>query len=587
MLSDIDIVKNSKITPINEIAKKLNVDEKYLIPHGRDKAKIDLKILNDIKENKLGKYILVTAVNPTPLGEGKTTTLLGLTQGIGSLGYSKVSACIRQPSLGPTFNVKGGAAGGGYSQAIPMEDMNLHFTGDMHSISVAHNLIAATLDTRIFHESRQNDEALKKRGIKNRLNIDIDNIYWNRVMDLTDRSLRSINVGYGDEYNKDGIANNIFPRKTSFEITPASEIMAVLAMSMNLKDLKTRLAKMIVALDVDGNPITVNDLGVTGSVTVLLKDTLKPNLIQTLEGQPVFVHCGPFANIAHGNSSIVADQIALRLSDYVITEAGFGADIGAEKFFDIKCRYSGLKPDAVVLVATIRALKLNGGGSTISPGIKLPEEYTSENLEMLEAGLSNLGRHIENLKKFGVNVVVAINKFKDDTPDEIQLLKNYSIEMGALDACETDHFSNGGEGAQELAKAVIDACEKPSNFKKLYDSDISISEKIELVAKSIYRASKVSFSDKAISSIEKFTKLGFSDLPICIAKTPASFSHDPKLLGVPEGFDFPITDIRLSAGAGFIYALAGNINTMPGMITFPNAMKIDIDTETEEIFGLS
>jgi methylenetetrahydrofolate dehydrogenase (NADP+)/methenyltetrahydrofolate cyclohydrolase/formyltetrahydrofolate synthetase/formate--tetrahydrofolate ligase len=587
MLSDIEIVKSAKSKPINEIASKLNISEAFLIPYGKDKAKVDPKILKSLPEKNNSKYILVTAINPTPLGEGKTTTLLGLTQGFGALGYEKVTACIRQPSLGPTFNVKGGAAGGGYSQAIPMEDMNLHFTGDMHAISITHNLIAASLDTRMFHESRQSDEALKSRGIDRRLNIDPNKIFWNRVLDLTDRSLRDIHVGLNDGKNKDGTDNRIFPRETGFEITPASEIMAVLALSLDLKDLKERLGRMILALNKNGDPISVNDLGITGSLTVLLKDALKPNLIQTLEGQPVFVHCGPFANIAHGNSSIIADKIALKTSDYVLTEAGFGADIGAEKFFNIKCRYSGLMPDAVVLVATIRALKLNGGGPAIRPGIKLPSEYTSENLELLEKGLPNLGRHIDNMRKFGVNVVVAINVFPDDNESEIEMLKNYAIKAGALDACKTTHFSDGGEGAKQLARAVVSACDNSSKANLLYKNETTVQEKIELLASELYKAGKVEFSDNAKKQIEKINEMGYANLPVCIAKTPASFSHDPKLLGIPEGFTFPIRDIRLSAGAGFIYALAGDIMTMPGMITNPNALKIDIDTETEEIFELS
>lgn len=586
MLSDIEIAKKAKLKPINEIADKIKINPENLINYGKYKAKVSLKEI-DKSKTKNAKYILVTAINPTPLGEGKTTTLIGLTQGLGKLGYDKVTACIRQPSLGPTFNVKGGAAGGGYSQSVPMEEMNLHFTGDMHAISVAHNLIATALDTRLFHESRQDDDALKSRGIEIRLDIDPENIFWKRVLDLTDRSLRDIKIGFGDEKNKDGSENGIFPRETGFEITPASELMAILSLASDLKDLKQRISRIVVALSKDGDAVTVEDLGITGAITVLLKDALKPNLIQTLEGQATLVHCGPFANIAHGNSSIVSDLIALQNSDYVLTEAGFGADIGAEKFINIKCRYSGLKPDAVVLVATIRALKMNGGGSPIRPGMKLPGEYTSENLELLENGLVNLGRHIENMKKFGLNVVVAINEFPNDTENEIKLIKDYSIKKGAIDACSTSHFANGGDGAKEFAKSVIKACQIESNFNFLYEDNDTIEQKLEKVAKEIYRADGVDFQEKAVDSIERIKRLGYSNLPICIAKTPASFSHDPKLLGAPEGFTLPIRDIRLSAGAGFLYALAGDINTMPGMITYPNAMKVDINTETEEIIGLS
>jgi formyltetrahydrofolate synthetase len=587
MKTDIEIVKEAKLKRISEITDELNLLEDEVIPFGKYKAKIELSSIKRTSSNKQGKYILISAINPTPLGEGKTTTLLGLTQGLGHIGAGKVTACIRQPSLGPTFNVKGGAAGGGYSQAVPMEEMNLHFTGDMHAISIAHNLIAAGLDTRMFHESRQSDEALQKRGVKQRVDVDPNRVFWKRVLDLTDRSLRNIKVGFGDDKNKNGSDNGIFPRDTGFEITPASEIMAVLALATDLTDLKARLGRMIVALSKEGNPVTVDDLGITGSVTVLLKDALKPNLIQTLEGQPVFVHCGPFANIAHGNSSIVSDRIALSNSDYVLTEAGFGADIGAEKFFDIKCRYSGLKPDAVVLVCTVRALKLNGGGTPIRPGMKLTEEYTTQNLELLENGLSNLGRHIDNLRKFGAEVVVAINIFPQDTEKEIEMIAEYAKSKGAIDAKPTSHFSDGGEGSADLAKAVVAACNKPSKMNYLYDLDKSIESKIETVAKELYRAEKVEFSEKAMEALEMINKLGYSNLPVCIAKTPASFSHDPTMLGTPSGFTFPVKDLRLSAGAGFIYALAGEISTMPGMITYPNAMKVDINTETEEIFNLS
>ncbi|MCC6905261.1 MAG: formate--tetrahydrofolate ligase, partial [Anaerolineae bacterium] len=491
----------------------------------------------------------------------------------------------RQPSMGPTFNIKGGAAGGGYSQVIPMEDFNLHLTGDLHAITVAHNLVSAALDTRLYHESRQSDEALKKRGVE-RLDIDPETIIWNRVVDIADRSLRHIDVGIDDNILADGSPSPVFPRRTGFDISVASELMAILALTTSLKDMRERIGRIVIGLSRAGKPVTLEMLGVAGAVTVLMKDTIMPNLMQTLEGQPAFVHAGPFANIAHGNSSIVADQIALKLADYVVTESGFGADIGMEKFFDIKCRYSGLVPNAVVLVATIRALKMHGGGPAVTPGAKLDSAYTSENLDLLRAGLGNLGVHIRNARRYGIPVVVAVNSFTTDTPAEVETVRAYSIAEGAEDAVVCTHWADGGAGAAKLAEAVIAACEKPGHFDFLYPLDWSIKEKIEQIAKTIYGADGVSYTPEAEAQIASYEQAGFGGLPICMAKTHLSLSHDPNLKGVPIGFTLPVREVRVSAGAGFIYPLIGTMSTMPGMATKPAFMSIDLDTETGMITGL-
>jgi methylenetetrahydrofolate dehydrogenase (NADP+)/methenyltetrahydrofolate cyclohydrolase/formyltetrahydrofolate synthetase len=578
--SDIDIAQAADLRPIMEIAEKLGLTEDELDLYGKFKAKVHLDVVQKFADRPQGKYVDVTAITPTPLGEGKTTTTVGLTQALGTELGKNVMCCIRQPSMGPTFNLKGGAAGGGYSQIIPMEDFNLHLTGDIHAITVAHNLVAAAIDTRLYHESRQSDEALERRGVT-RLSIDRDTITWNRVVDITDRSLRSIEVGLNDAERSDQ-----FPRKTGFDISVASEIMAILALTTSLKDMRARIGKVVFAMDTDGNPLTLEDLGVAGAVTVLMKDALMPTLMQTLEGQPALVHAGPFANIAHGNSSIIADQIGLKLTDYVITESGFGADIGMEKFFDIKCRYSGLVPDVVVLVATVRALKMHGGGPAVKPGSPLAKEYTEENLELLEAGLGNLGAHIRNARKFGIPVVVAINAFQEDTPAEWELIRKYSLEQGASEAAVTQHWAEGGAGAKALAEAVVAAAEEPSNFEFLYPLDWPIKKKIETIAKEIYGAGDVSYTDKAEEQIAAYEKSGFGGLPICMAKTHLSLSHDPDVKGAPTGFTVPIREVRASVGAGFIYPLVGKMSTMPGMITRPAFVDIDIDLETGKILGL-
>ncbi len=585
--SDIEIAQAAEMIPIVEIAERIGLTADDLDFYGKWKAKVHLDVLEKFKDRPNGKYIDVTAITPTPLGEGKTTTTVGLTQAMGTVLGKNVMCCIRQPSMGPTFNIKGGAAGGGYSQIIPMEDFNLHLTGDIHAISVAHNLVAAALDTRMFHESQQSDAALKRRGIERRLDIDPATITWNRVVDVCDRSLREIQVGFNDAKLRDGSPSPIFPRKTGFDISVASELMAILALSTSLRDLRERVGRVVVALDKKGNPVNLEDLGVAGSVTVLLKDALMPNLMQTLEGQPAFVHCGPFANIAHGNSSIIADQIALKLADYVVTESGFGADIGMEKFFNIKCRYSGLIPNVVVLVATVRALKMHGGGPKVSPGAPLDVAYTEENLELLEAGLGNLGVHIKNALRFGIPVVVAVNGFTTDTKAELEMVREYAISQGAEDSVVTLHWAEGGDGAAKLAEAVVAACEKPSNFEFLYPLDWPIKKKIERIATTIYGADGVSYEPLADEQIAAYERAGFGNLPICMAKTHLSLSHDPTLKGVPTGYTLPVREVRASVGAGFIYPLIGKMSTMPGLATYPAYMKIDIDLETGKIVGLS
>lgn len=575
--SDLDIAQAATALPISQIAESIGLLPEELDLYGSSKAKVHLSVLERLQDRPLGKYIDVTAITPTPLGEGKSTTTVGLTQGLGLLGHTAI-ACIRQPSMGPTFGIKGGAAGGGYSQVIPMEEFNLHLTGDIHAISSAHNLVAAALDARLHHEARRTPEQLEEAGVAF-LNIDPDTISWNRVVDMNDRALRNVIVGLGGRL--DGV-----PRESHYDITVASEIMAILALATSLEDMRARFGKMVVALNRAGEPITCDDLSVAGAVTVLMKDALMPNLMQTLEGQATFVHAGPFANIAHGNSSIVADQIALKLGDYVITESGFGADMGMEKFFDIKCRYSGLQPDAVVLVATIRALKMHGGGPPVRGGQRLADVYLNENLELLEAGMPNLVAHIENASKFGVPCIVAINEFITDTPAEIELIKRLAAEAGASVTVSTSHWEHGGEGARALAEAVVTACEAPSDFRFLYDLEQPLMDKIEIIAKEMYGADGVHYDSLAKRQIAQFEANGYGDLPICMAKTQLSLSHDATLKGRPTGFIVPIREVRLSAGAGFVYPLVGKINTMPGLGSKPAYMDVDIDFETGKIVGL-
>jgi len=615
--SDIDIAQEATLKPIMQIAEELGILPEELELYGNYKAKVKLEILERLKGKPDGKYIDVTAITPTPLGEGKTTTTVGLCQALGAHLGKNVVTCIRQPSQGPTFGIKGGAAGGGYSQIIPMEDFNLHLTGDIHAITAANNLLAAAIDVRIMHESKQDDEKLfnrlcppdkdgsrhfspsmlrrlKKLGINKtdpneltpeersrfvRLDIDPDSITWRRVIDTNDRFLRTITIGEGPDEKG-------FERETGFDITVASEIMAILALTTDLADMRERFGKIVIGTNKKGEAITAEDLGVAGALTVLMKDAIKPNLMQTLEGTPAFVHAGPFANIAPGQSSIIADKIALKLADYVVTESGFGADIGMEKFFGIKCRYSGLIPQVVVLVATVRALKMHGGGPKVVAGKPLAPEYTEENLELLKAGLPNMVKHIQNALKYGVNVVVAVNSFKDDTEAEVEMVRKAAIGAGAMDAVVSRHWMEGGAGAKALAEAVVAACEKPSNFKQLYDVNLPIKEKIEIICKEIYGADGVDYSPEAEAKIELYNKLGFDKLPMCMAKTHLSLSHDGSLKGVPTGFRVPIRDIRASVGSGFLFPLLGTMRTMPGLPTRPVFYDVDLDLKTGKVVGL-
>ena len=575
--SDIEISRAATPMPVTEIAQAAGIAPDELEPYGRNKAKICLSVLERLAEKPNGKYIDVTAITPTPLGEGKTTTAVGLTQGMGLIGKN-VFLCIRQPSMGPTFGIKGGAAGGGYSQVIPMEEFNLHLTGDIHAVSIANNLLAAAIDARIKHEDHATNKKWEKTGLP-RLNIDPWGITWRRVVDVNDAALRGVEIGIGENW-MDGPR-----RKAHFTIAVASEVMAALGLADDLKDLRKRLGRMIIGRKRNGKLLTADDIGCAGAMAVLLKDAIKPTLMQTLEGQPVFVHTGPFANIAHGNSSIIADRMALKLSDYVITESGFGADIGMEKFFDIKCRYSGLKPDCVVLVATIRALKMHGGGPKVVPGQPLADEYTHENLELLEAGLCNMVRCIEIAKMFGVHVVVAVNQFPADTDAEIEMTRKAGAEAGAEAAVVSNHWAEGGKGAAELAEAVVAACEKPSDFKLLYPDEMSIKDKIATICRKVYLAGAITYSEQAEEQIALYEKNGFSHLPICMAKTHLSLSHDPNFKGVPRGFTVMVREVRISAGAGFLFPLLGKMRTMPGLPSRPAFMDIDLD-ENGNVVGM-
>lgn len=576
MLSDIEIAQATEIKPITDMAEKLGILEDELEPYGKYKAKVSLKVRERLADKPAGKYIDVTAITPTPLGEGKTVTTIGLSQALGYIGKN-VLTCIRQPSMGPTFGIKGGAAGGGYAQVLPMEDFNLHLTGDIHAVGVAHNLLAAAIDTRMMHERNYSDKGWAKKGLK-KLNINPYSITWNRVVDVEDRALRRIVVGLGTKF--DG-----FPREAGYDITVASEIMALLGLATDLKDMRERLGRIVIGTNWSRKPITAEDLGVAGAMAVLMKDALKPNLMQTLEHTPAFVHTGPFANIAHGNSSGIADLIGVKLADYIVTESGFGADCGMEKFFNIKCRSTGLIPNCVVLVATVRALKMHGGGPKVTPGRALDPAYTEENLELLEKGCDNLKANIGIAKQFGIPVVVAVNKFTTDTSAELEMVRKKAIEAGAEDACISEVWAKGGEGGAELAEAVVSACEKPSEFKLLYPSEASIKEKIETIATKVYGADGVDYSSEAESKIKLYTKQGYDNLPLCMAKTHLSLSHDPTKKGVPTGFTLPIRDIRASVGAGFLYALCGEMRTMPGLPSEPAFLDVDLD-EDGNVVGL-
>ncbi|MBF1361208.1 MAG: formate--tetrahydrofolate ligase [Mogibacterium diversum] len=556
MKKDVEIAQEAKMLPITEVAKVLDIPSDELEQYGKYKAKLSYSYIKENMNREDGKLVLVTAINPTPAGEGKTTTNVGLSMALSRLGKKTVTT-LREPSLGPCFGVKGGAAGGGYSQVVPMDDINLHFTGDFHAITSAHSLLAALLDNHI-HQG-------------NKLGIVTKRIVWKRVVDMNDRALRNIVIGLGGK--GDGVT-----RENGFDITVASEIMAILCLASDLDDLKERLSKMVVAYNYDGEAVTAGDLEATGAMALLLKDAIKPNLVQTLDNTPAFIHGGPFANIAHGCNSVVATKTALKLGDYVITEAGFGADLGAEKFFDIKCRYAGLKPDCVVIVATVRALKMNGGVAK--------DNLAEENLDALRAGSSNLIRHIENVAKFGVPSVVAINRFPTDTDAELELLDKICEEYG-VKVVLSEVFAKGAEGGMDLAEEVIRICEEgKADFKPLYDLDLSIEEKMEKIAKEIYRADGVDFTPAAKKQIKELTKLGYDKLPICVAKTQYSFSDDATLLGAPTGFTITVRELRVSAGAGFIVALTGSIMTMPGLPKVPAANGMDILSDGT-IIGLS
>ncbi|KAM6272289.1 monofunctional C1-tetrahydrofolate synthase, mitochondrial isoform 1-T1 [Spheniscus humboldti] len=617
--SDIEISRAQRPKAVDVLAKEIGLLTDEIEIYGQTKAKVRLSLLERLKDQPDGKYVLVAGITPTPLGEGKSTVTIGLVQALTAHLNINSFACLRQPSQGPTFGVKGGAAGGGYAQVIPMEEFNLHLTGDIHAITAANNLLAAAIDARILHENTQSDKALYNRlvpvvnGVRGfsaiqlarlrrlginktdpgtlteeeisrfaRLDIDPSTITWQRVVDTNDRFLRKITVGQAN-------TEKGFVRQAQFDIAVASEIMAILALATSLQDMKERLGKMVVANDKKGEPITAEDLGVTGALAVLMKDAIKPTLMQTLEGTPVFVHAGPFANIAHGNSSVLADKIALKLvgeKGFVVTEAGFGADIGMEKFFNIKCRASGLVPSVVVLVATVRALKMHGGGPNVTAGAPLKKEYTEENLQLVADGCCNLQKQIQITQLFGVPVVVALNVFKTDSPAEVDLVCKIAKQSGAFDAVPCNHWSAGGRGAVKLAQAVEKAANQKNSFKYLYSLELPIVEKIRIIAQKVYGAQDIELSPAAQSQVDCYTRQGFGNLPICMAKTHLSLSHQPERKGVPTGFILPISDVRASIGAGFIYPLVGTMSTMPGLPTRPCFYDIDLDPVTEQVKGL-
>ncbi|OQE29429.1 hypothetical protein PENSTE_c002G02144 [Penicillium steckii] len=626
--SDIAISRAQYPKAITQVASEVGVAPHELEPYGHTKAKINLGVLDRLAHRRNGRYILVCGITPTPLGEGKSTTTLGLTQALGAHLGRITFANVRQPSQGPTFGIKGGAAGGGYSQVIPMDEFNLHLTGDIHAITAANNLLAAAIETRMFHESTQKDgplyrrlvpaskgkrefkpimfRRLQKLGIDKtnpddlteeeitrfaRLDIDPETITWRRVLDVNDRHLRGITIGQAP--TEKGLS-----RETGFDISVASECMAILALSNSLEDMRERLGRMVVATSKSGDPVTCDDIGAGGALAALMKDAIKPNLMQSLEGTPVMVHAGPFANISIGASSVIADKLALKLAGtepdedhdaktgFVVTEAGFDFTMGGERFFNIKCRSSGLSPDTVVIVATVRALKVHGGGPEITPGGALHEIYRTENVDILRAGCVNLRKHIANAKQYGVPVIVAINKFETDTEAEINVIREEAIAAGAEDAIPANHWAEGGAGAVDLAKGVLAASSKPKDFKLLYDLNGSIQERIERIGTAMYGAEKVEFSELAQKKVDTYTKQGFANLPICIAKTQYSLSHDPALKGAPTGFTVPIRDVRLAVGGGYLYALAADIQTIPGLPTAPGYLNVDIDPETGEIDGL-
>ena len=557
----------SSLLPITEIARNSGIPEQYLIPYGREVAKVDLKVIQP--DSAQGKLVLVSAITPTPLGEGKTVTTIGLSQGLNFIG-KKAIACIRQPSLGPVFGVKGGAAGGGKAQVLPMEKLNLHLTGDIHAITAAHDLASAALDARLYHEERLGEKFTEQTKLP-RLNIDKNRIVWKRVIDHNDRALRRINVGVGGGVN--GVE-----REDGFEISAASELMAILALATDLHDMRQRIGRIILAYDMDGKPITADQLEVAGAMTVLLKDAINPNLMQTAEQTPVLIHAGPFANIAHGNSSVLADKVGLQLADYVVTEAGFGSDMGMEKFFNIKYRQTGVAPSCIVLVATVRSLKSNSGRFNIKPGQSLPAQVTECNVELLAEGSANLGWHIQNAKSYGLPVIVAINRFPYDHEEELDFVRQYALEHGAF-ACEvSDAFTQGGSGTQKLAQHVIAACAEKNQVVLPYADDMPLADKIQTMAKK-YGARQANLSAQALQNVAEIKQLQLDHLPLCMVKTPMSISADPNLKNVPTDFEVEVTRVEVSAGAGFIRVYTGNVMTMPGLGTLPAYREIDIDAE--------
>jgi formate--tetrahydrofolate ligase len=561
--SDLDIARAASLKPLDDIAAEMGLPARHLEPYGRDVMKISLDAIDDLADQPTAKYVVVSAITPTPLGEGKTTTTVGLGQGFKHIG-KRATVAIRQPSMGPTFGIKGGAAGGGYSQVVPMELLNLHLTGDMHAVTAAHNLLAAMIDNHLYQG--------------NTLGLDPHNITWRRVLDVNDRALRNIVVGLGSR--ADGI-----PRQTGFDITAASEVMAALALTTSLDDLRERLGRIVVGYNSDGKPVTAEQLEVAGSMAVLLREAIKPNLLQTLENTPVLVHAGPFGNIATGNSSVVADRIGIHCGDFLVTEAGFGADMGAERFFNIKCRASGLTPNAAVVVATVRALKAHSGKYRIVAGKPLPPELLRENPDDVAAGAANLRKQIENIRVHGVPPVIAINAFPADFASEHEAIQQIAAELGARSAVCT-HFADGGRGAAALAEVVAEAAEEPTGFHFLYPDQASLTEKIETVATTVYGADGVDYSAQALRQLETYERAGFGHLPVCIAKTHLSISSDPKLKGAPTGWRLPVREVRASVGAGFVYPICGDMRTMPGLGSSPAATRIDLDSDGA-IVGLS
>jgi formate--tetrahydrofolate ligase len=560
--TDLEIARRARLLPMNDVAAKMGIGPHLLEPYGYDVAKIRLEAIEELADRPLAKYVVVSAITPTPLGEGKTTTTVGLGQALSYIG-KRATVAIRQPSMGPTFGIKGGAAGGGYSQVVPMERLNLHLTGDMHAITAAHNLLAAMIDNRIHHH-----EAL----------VDRDSVTWRRVIDISDRVLRNVIVGLGTR--EDGVI-----RQTGFDITAASEVMTVLALTTSLRDMRERLGRIVIGNTTGGKPITAEELFAAGAMTVVLRDAIKPNLLQTLENTPVLVHAGPFGNIATGNSSVIADRIGIRCGDFLITEAGFAADMGAERFFNIKCRTSGLSPDAAVIVATVRALKVHSGRFRVVAGRPLPQEMVKENPEDVWAGAANLRKQVENIRIHGVTPVVAINAFPTDHPSEQAAVREIAEELGVRSAV-CHNFAEGGRGAAELAEAVVEAAEEPSSFHFLYPIEASLREKIETVATRVYGADGVEYYPPAAEQLDSFERNGFGKLCVCIAKTHLSISSDPKLKGAPTGWKLPVREVRASVGAGFVYPICGEMRTMPGLPSHPNAERIDID-DRGEIVGLS